>query len=387
MEQTKTILRNLDPALPPCSLTECWELRTMDMDEPIAFEPSFYHLLGRESHGMVFTTTWFPRPHPWPVAGGRPEAGSGTASHHAVMYVHGTTPDRMRRMFYENMIRPAAWRPENHDYPSFGCYAQATPTACNPDTLGQLLQNFTIGKSQLGAIAFEELRSVNQHKILESGGSHEDQHNVRRRFACRRGKKWCIPMLQRQNYPQQPSPAASNHHGNMYDSTAPRPPSPFHRLSPPSSRRRPFSPSSPGPVTRGPLFSPPSTASKATPPPVLRPLHSVPTPAEFNPDDDHYDTTRVAGYDLPKVITHTALRDRTSLAFPSSTSCTNSGTAGGYATSPMEVRYASLSQSRCRSQSSPLGYSAKSDNDILTWMPSLFTSLHRRAPRPPNQQP
>ena len=86
-------------------------------------------------------------------------------------------------MSYMNMIRPAAWRPENHDYPSFGCYAQATPTACNPDTLGQLLQNFTIGKSQLGAIAFGELRSVNQHKILESGGSHEDQHNVRRHFA------------------------------------------------------------------------------------------------------------------------------------------------------------------------------------------------------------
>ena len=58
--------------------------------------------------------------------------------------------------------------------------------------------------------------------------------------------------------------------------------------------------------TARPLFSPPSTASKATPPPALRPLHSVPTPAEFNPDDDHYDTTRVAGYDLPKVITHTA---------------------------------------------------------------------------------
>ena len=164
----------------------------MDTDDPIPFDPSFYHLLGRESHGMVFATTWFPRPHPWPVAGGDPEAGSGTASHHAVMYVHGTTPDRVRRMCHENMIRPAAWRPENHDYPSFGCYAQATPTACTPDTLGQLLQNFTIGKSQLGAIAFGELRSINQHKILESGGSHEDQHNVRRHFACRRGKKWCL---------------------------------------------------------------------------------------------------------------------------------------------------------------------------------------------------
>ena len=195
MEQTKAILMNLDPALPPSHadlLAECWELRTMNTDDPIPFDPSFYHLLGRESHGMVFATTWFPRPHPWPVAGGDPEAGSGTASHHAVMYVHGTTPDRVRRMCHENMIRPAAWRPENHDYPSFGCYAQATPTACTPDTLGQLLQNFTIGKSQLGAIAFGELRSINQHKILESGGSHEDQHNVRRHFACRRGKKWCL---------------------------------------------------------------------------------------------------------------------------------------------------------------------------------------------------
>ena len=149
MEQTKAILTNLDPALPPSHadlLAECWELRTMDMDEPIAFElPS--PGTGITWHGV---RNWFPRPHPWPVAGGHPEAGSGTASHHAVMYVHGTTPDRMRRMSYENMIRPAAWRPENHDYPSFGCYAQATPTACNPDTLGQLLQNFTIGKSQLG---------------------------------------------------------------------------------------------------------------------------------------------------------------------------------------------------------------------------------------------
>ena len=160
-----------EPALPPSHadlLAECWELRTMDMDELIAFDPSFYHLLGRESHGIVSPTT------SWPVGGG---PGSGTASHHAVMYVHGTAPDRMRRMSFENMIRPAAWRPENHDYPSFG------PTACNPDTLGQLLQNFTIGKSQLGAIAFGELRSVNQHKILESGGSHEDQRNVRRHFA------------------------------------------------------------------------------------------------------------------------------------------------------------------------------------------------------------
>ena len=64
VEQTKAILTNLDPALPPLHADECWEPRTMDMDEPIAFEPSFYHLLGRESHGMVFATTWFPRPHP-----------------------------------------------------------------------------------------------------------------------------------------------------------------------------------------------------------------------------------------------------------------------------------------------------------------------------------
>ena len=81
MEQTNTILRILDPALPPSHadlLAECWELRTMDMDEPIAFDPSFYHLLGRESHGMV--TTWFPRPHPWPVPGGQPEAGSSFPS-------------------------------------------------------------------------------------------------------------------------------------------------------------------------------------------------------------------------------------------------------------------------------------------------------------------
>ena len=65
----------------------------MDVTDPIPFEASFYHLLGRESQGMVFATTWFPRPLPWPVAGGDPETGSGVASHHAVMFVHGTTPD------------------------------------------------------------------------------------------------------------------------------------------------------------------------------------------------------------------------------------------------------------------------------------------------------
>ena len=84
----------------------------------------------------------------------------------------------------------------------------------------------------------------------------------------------------------------------------PRPP--FTGFLPPPPGGAHFPPPPPGPFTRGPLFSPPPTASKATPPPALRPLHSVPTPAEFNPDDDHYDTTRVAGYDLPKVITHTA---------------------------------------------------------------------------------
>ena len=173
MERTK------DPALQPLHT----DLRVLG---------TAHHLLGRESQGIVFATSCFPRPHPWPVAGGGPETGSGIASHRAVMFVHGATPDRVRRMSYENQIQPAAWRPGNHDYPSFGCYAQATLTACNPDTLSQLLQNFTIGKSQLGDIAFGELRSVNQHKILESGGSHEDQRNAWRHFACRRGKEWCL---------------------------------------------------------------------------------------------------------------------------------------------------------------------------------------------------
>ena len=80
-------------------------------------------------------------------------------------------------------------------------------------------------------------------------------------------------------------------------------PPPLGPRPPFAGRRRPFSTSSPPPLH--PRL-PPSTASKATTPPALRPLHSVPTPAEFNPDDDHYDTTRVAGYDLPKLITHTA---------------------------------------------------------------------------------
>ena len=81
----------------------------------------------------------------------------------------------------------------------------------------------------------------------------------------------------------------------------PRPP--FTGLPPPPPGGAHFPPPPPGNFTRGPS---PSTASKATTPPTLRPLHPVPTIAEFNPDDDHYDTTRVAGYDLPKVITHTA---------------------------------------------------------------------------------
>ena len=134
-----------------------------------------------------------PRPHPWPVAGGHPEAGSGTASHHAVMYVHGATPDRMRRMSYENMIRPAAWRPENHElWMLCSGHSHSLQSRHVRPAFAELHHRKTIGKSQLGAIAFGELRSVNQHKILESGGSHEDQRNVRRHFACRRGKKWCI---------------------------------------------------------------------------------------------------------------------------------------------------------------------------------------------------
>ena len=85
----------------------------------------------------------------------------------------------------------------------------------------------------------------------------------------------------------------------------PRPPS-FGGSLPPPPGGNPFPPPPPGPFTRPPPFPSPSTASQSKPPPALRPVHSVPTPTEFNPGDDHYDTTRVAGYDLPKVITHTA---------------------------------------------------------------------------------
>ena len=157
-------------------------------------------------------------------------------------------------------------------------------------------------------------------------------------------------MLQRQNLPPQPSPTASHHHGIMYGNNmagnpcgalsgpsygcssttwtpptthptpcqtygqpiphypphpGPRPPS-FGGFLPPPPGGNPFPPPPPGPFTRPPPFPSPSTASQSKPPPALRPVHSVPTPTEFNPGDDHYDTTRVAGYDLPKVITHTA---------------------------------------------------------------------------------
>ena len=158
-------------------------------------------------------------------------------------------------------------------------------------------------------------------------------------------------MLQRQNLPPQPSPTASHHHGIMYGNNmagnpcgalsgpsygcssttwtpptthptpcqtygqpiphypphlGPRPPS-FGGSLPPPPGGNPFPPPPPGPFTRPPPFPSPSTASPQSKPlPALRPVHSVPTPTEFNPGDDHYDTTRVAGYDLPKVITHTA---------------------------------------------------------------------------------
>ena len=138
-----------------------------------------------------------------------------------------------------------------------------------------------------------------------------------------------LPMLQRQNYPQQPSPAASNHHGNMCGNNtagtlcgpcwglamdAPLRPG-HHRLqlqlhaNPtippllPAAPIFPLLPPAPSPAAPfSPLPPPPRRRSKATPPPALCPLHSVPTPAEFNPDDDRYDTT----HDLPKVLTHTA---------------------------------------------------------------------------------
>ena len=189
-----------------------------------------------------------------------------------------------------------------------------------------------------------------------------------------------LPMLHRQNYPQQPSPAASNHHGNMYGNNtagtragfwdlamdAPLRPG-QHRLhlqlhANPTATPLPTSIHRPGP--RPPftgLPPPPTSPAAPLPPPPRRP----PPLLLFAPSTQ----SQHQQCSTPTTIT----------------TCAKSGTAGGCATSPMEVRYASLS--RCRSQSSPQGYSAKSDNDILTWMPSLFTLLHRRAPRPPNQQP
>ena len=102
-------------------------------------------------------------------------------------------------------------------------------------------------------------------------------------------------------------------HANPTATPLPTSSHPLHQRAAPGPLSPAFPPLLPAPIF--PLLPPaPSPAAPFSPSPhrleghtpSLRPLHSVPTPAEFNPDDDHYDTTRVAGYDLPKVITLTA---------------------------------------------------------------------------------
>ena len=89
MEQTKATLTSLDPALPPSHADRItWH--------------------GVRNH-LVSPTT--------PLAG-RWRAPGGWIRHSFPSRCHVCTRHRMRRMSYENMIRPAAWRPENHDYPS-----------------------------------------------------------------------------------------------------------------------------------------------------------------------------------------------------------------------------------------------------------------------------
>ena len=120
--------------------------------------------------------------------------------------------------------------------------------------------------------------------------------------------------------------------------------------------------------------------------PTPRPPHFL-TPAEFNPGDDHYDTTRVAGYDLPKVMTHTAFTRQLGIEGQDIARVPllnflheqwNSWWLRHLAHGG-EVRIV-VAKSMPESVFAAGLYSAKSDNDILTWMPSLFTSLHRRAP-------
>ena len=110
------------------------------------------------------------------------------------VFAHGTDVKSAKMIMTQGVIRPYTWNPQDAtDFPSFGFYGLGAVGAFSPHLTTQLLKKiWKISKGKQGVVILGEVTSTKEHGTLESGGTTDEQHLVRRKAVVKGKERWCF---------------------------------------------------------------------------------------------------------------------------------------------------------------------------------------------------
>ena len=109
-------------------------------------------------------------------------------------FSHGTDVKSAKMIMAQGVIRPYTWNPQDAtDFPSFGFYGLGAVGKLSPSITSQLLKKiWKISKGKQGVVILGEVASAKEHGTLESGGTTDEQHLVRRKGVVKGKERWCF---------------------------------------------------------------------------------------------------------------------------------------------------------------------------------------------------
>lgn len=109
-------------------------------------------------------------------------------------FSHGTDVKSAKKILAQGVIRPYTWNPQDAtDFPSFGFYGLGAVGKLSPSITSQLLKKiWKISKGKQGVVILGEVASAKEHGTLESGGTTDEQHLVRRKAVVKGKERWCF---------------------------------------------------------------------------------------------------------------------------------------------------------------------------------------------------
>ena len=129
-----------------------------------------------------------------PVFGMPPDFSGDRHNMFHYVFAHGTDVKSAKMIMTQGVIRPYTWNPQDAtDFPSFGFYGLGAVGAFSPHLTTQLLKKiWKISKGKQGVVILGEVTSTKEHGTLESGGTTDEQHLVRRKAVVKGKERWCF---------------------------------------------------------------------------------------------------------------------------------------------------------------------------------------------------